>query len=164
MSEQLYSHKFFRSWFCRTRVIAGYPIYVTGLSGRDPVQDLCLAFKTSLKTSAPASHFTPTGSELDGPGPADGLFPSTVFRLWSSLLRKSWGHYPLFSPFSSCAPFSGHQLNSSHAKEGEVVAETTEGASSSSLPGGRALLVLWGKLLLQPLLRPTVNSPLGDQQ
>lgn len=43
MSEQLYGHKFFRSWFCRTWVVTWNAIYVSGIAGRD----LCSAFKTA---------------------------------------------------------------------------------------------------------------------
>lgn len=35
MSEQLYGHKFFKSWFCRTWVVPWNSIYVSGIAGRD---------------------------------------------------------------------------------------------------------------------------------
>lgn len=42
MSEQLYGHKFFKSWFCRTWVVTQYSIYASGIAGRDMCKPIAL--------------------------------------------------------------------------------------------------------------------------
>lgn len=65
MSEQLYGHKFFRSWFCRTWVVTWYfySIYVSGIAGRD----LCNVCARPLRQPIPLNSslgFVCMGSDM----------------------------------------------------------------------------------------------------
>lgn len=100
---------------------------------QEPVQNLCLAIKTSLM---PQRLLQKVWEVRQKALPLvcvqlEGLFPTVCSWLWSTFSQMFCGYNLRFTLLSSCDPFSGHQLSPSPPAGGEA-AKAHGGASSAS--------------------------------